>query len=291
MIRNLLVLLLLIPSLANAAAFQYGGVRFDVANTATTAGTTTLTNASKQEQRFTGTTTQTVVLPDATTLSTGYWYTISNSSTGLVSVQASGGGALAGVPAGSSLSFVLFTNSTAAGVWFPQGEPPLSVASPDSGYVNALNSLETDGLQTQVRILVGDSGSGGVAGVAPAPSAGDGAAGKYLSATGAYLVPTGTGIRGAYVECDGSSQVLASTTPSWITSVGNISGGQCIVTITGGVFSAAPFCIVSGAVNATNDVAKVSDPTTSTYLRTRAMSAASGSDSTSYNYYVMCMPQ
>lgn len=41
--------------------------------------------------------------------------------------------------------------------------------------------------------MVGDSGSGGTAGLAPAPSAGDAAAGKFLSAGGTYSVPTGSG--------------------------------------------------------------------------------------------------
>ena len=41
--------------------------------------------------------------------------------------------------------------------------------------------------------LVGDSGSGGTKGLAPAPGAGDAAANKYLKADGTWDVPTGTG--------------------------------------------------------------------------------------------------
>ncbi len=41
--------------------------------------------------------------------------------------------------------------------------------------------------------LVGDSGSGGTKGLAPAPVAGDAAAGKFLKADGSYAVPPGTG--------------------------------------------------------------------------------------------------
>lgn len=58
--------------------------------TATAAGTTTLTNASTQNQFFTGATTQTVVLPVTSTLALGFLYTIVNLSTGLVTVQSSG---------------------------------------------------------------------------------------------------------------------------------------------------------------------------------------------------------
>ena len=56
---------------------------------ATAAGTTTLTAASIYEQYFTGSTTQTVVLPVATTLTNGFQFLITNASTGVVSVQTS----------------------------------------------------------------------------------------------------------------------------------------------------------------------------------------------------------
>ncbi len=41
--------------------------------------------------------------------------------------------------------------------------------------------------------LAGDTGSGGVAGIAPAPGAGDAAAGKFLSADGTWATPSGAG--------------------------------------------------------------------------------------------------
>jgi hypothetical protein len=40
-------------------------------------------------------------------------------------------------------------------------------------------------------VLVGDSGAGGTKGLAPAPAAGDAAAGKFLKADGTYAVPSG----------------------------------------------------------------------------------------------------
>lgn len=42
--------------------------------------------------------------------------------------------------------------------------------------------------------MVGDSGAGGTKGLAPAPAAGDAAAGKFLSAGGGYTVPSGIAI-------------------------------------------------------------------------------------------------
>jgi hypothetical protein len=58
--------------------------------TATAAGTTTLTNTSSYYQLFTGSTTQTVVLPVTSTLITGWTFHIANNSTGNLTIQSSG---------------------------------------------------------------------------------------------------------------------------------------------------------------------------------------------------------
>jgi hypothetical protein len=57
------------------------------------AGTTTLTNTSARNIVVTGTTTQTIQLPDVTTLSVGWEFNIQNGSTGVVTVQSSGANA------------------------------------------------------------------------------------------------------------------------------------------------------------------------------------------------------
>jgi hypothetical protein len=84
---------------------------------ATAAGTTTLTNASPLATVFTGTTTQTVVLPDATTLTTGWAFHISNQSTGAVTIQTNGGATLWIVAGGSDLDVECTSIGTAAGTW------------------------------------------------------------------------------------------------------------------------------------------------------------------------------
>ena len=84
---------------------------------ATAAGTTTLTVSSPMTTQFTGTTTQTVVLPNATTLSVGRKFVISNRSTGSVQVNANGGGALQTMFATSQATFTLSNNGTSAGTW------------------------------------------------------------------------------------------------------------------------------------------------------------------------------
>jgi len=72
-------------------------------STATAAGTTTLDNTSTYYQLFTGSTTQTVVLPVTSTLQTGWTFHICNNSTGALTVNSSGGNLLISVIAGTTV--------------------------------------------------------------------------------------------------------------------------------------------------------------------------------------------
>ena len=85
--------------------------------TATAAGTTTLTDASTGIQFFTGTSTQTVVLPAANTLSTGRTFYIHNNSTGQVTVDANGGAQLCILNGDTNAKFTVTDVSTSAGIW------------------------------------------------------------------------------------------------------------------------------------------------------------------------------
>jgi len=87
------------------------------ATTATAAGTTALTAASAPIQQFTGTTTQTVTLPDATTLATGYQITVLNRSTGAVTVNNNGGLLQQTVPATAQTTFTCTNTGSANGTW------------------------------------------------------------------------------------------------------------------------------------------------------------------------------
>lgn len=123
-----------LAGLSATAPVTYGGgvIAFDGANnnvtlrtpifgyttTATAAGTTTLTVASTIQQFFTGTTTQTVVLPVASTMTLGMRYEISNASTDIVTVNSSGGNAVIAIPAGSSaIVTCILTSGTTAASW------------------------------------------------------------------------------------------------------------------------------------------------------------------------------
>jgi hypothetical protein len=89
----------------------------NAATTATAAGTTTLSNTSAEIQQFTGSTTQTVVLPNATTLAVGQQFFITNRSTGAVTVNMNGGALLQTMAPSSYAIFTLINNGTAAGTW------------------------------------------------------------------------------------------------------------------------------------------------------------------------------
>jgi hypothetical protein len=87
-------------------------------STATAATTTTLTVSSTFQQVFTGTTTQTVVLPVVSTLALGTEYFITNLSTGTVTVESSGTNTIQAMAANTSLLVTSnATSGTNASVW------------------------------------------------------------------------------------------------------------------------------------------------------------------------------
>jgi hypothetical protein len=85
--------------------------------TTTAAGTTVLTAASTQIQAFIGSTTQTVQLPEATTLSVGQFFTISNASSGAVTIVDNASTTLGTVTQGGAVQVLCTSNATSAGSW------------------------------------------------------------------------------------------------------------------------------------------------------------------------------
>jgi hypothetical protein len=93
-------------------------IKMGYTTTATAAGATTLTISSNYRQFFTGTTTQTIVLPVTSTLVTGIAYEIENNSTGLLTVNSSGGNLVGTIPAGVCAHAVCIgTTLTTAADW------------------------------------------------------------------------------------------------------------------------------------------------------------------------------
>ena len=107
-------------SIANLTAgrnISYNNALPGFTSTATAAGTTTLTASSTYYQRFSGSTTQTVVLPAATAMAKGQGFIIDNDSSGNLTLQDGSAGALGSVVPGMAAFVFCEDNSTTAGSW------------------------------------------------------------------------------------------------------------------------------------------------------------------------------
>jgi hypothetical protein len=103
---------------ASTSAPQALATLYGWTTTATSGGTTTLTNTSSYQQEFTGTNTHTVVLPVTSTLALGWAYEITNASTQNINVQSSGLNAIGTLtPATTAIFVVISTSGTGAASW------------------------------------------------------------------------------------------------------------------------------------------------------------------------------
>lgn len=86
--------------------------------TATSAGTLTLTAASNNQQFFTGSTTHTVVLPVASTMTVGQQFILENNSMGVVTVNSSGSNLVVAIVPGTSVKITcILASGTSAASW------------------------------------------------------------------------------------------------------------------------------------------------------------------------------
>lgn len=120
---------------------------------ATAGATTTLTVSSSKTQQFTGSSTQTCVLPNATTLTVGHSFIIVNRSSGVVTLNMNGGSLLQSMAASSVSIVTLMNNGTAAGTW-------------DNIYLAA----SAGGTVTSVSVVPGSGFSGSVATATTTPA-------------------------------------------------------------------------------------------------------------------------
>jgi hypothetical protein len=138
-------------------------------STATAAGTTTLTSASNRYQRFTGSTTQTVVLPVTSTLAEGVVYEIENASTGNLTVNSSGGNLVITIVPGVSVQCMCIgTTLTTAADWDPEynefagitgtGNVVLSSSPTVSGTLTSSGQLTTTKIVETV-VAIGNTGT------------------------------------------------------------------------------------------------------------------------------------
>jgi hypothetical protein len=180
---------------ANANARFNNTIR-NLTTTATSAGNLTLTVASAHTQQLTGSTTHTVTLPDATTLTVGHSFFITNRSTGVVTVNANGGGLIQTMAAASQLLVTVVTVGTAAGTW-------------DAGY-SITNAGSGGGTVTTVSVVNANGFNGSVSNPTTTP-----AITVSTTVTG-VLKGNGTSISAATVGTDylAPSSVVTRETPS-----------------------------------------------------------------------------
>lgn len=135
------------------------------ATTATAAGTTTLTVGSAYQQFFTGTTTQTVVLPVTSTLVLGQKFLITNASSGIVTVESSGANTVIAQSGSSSYLYTcVLTSGTTAASWYavPYSgggavTPTVTVITSGSGTF----TTPSNALYIQVKMVGGGGGGAG----------------------------------------------------------------------------------------------------------------------------------
>jgi hypothetical protein len=159
--------------------------------TATAAGTTTLTVASTTQQYFTGSTTQTVLLPVASTLTLGFQFQIINQSSGVVTVQSSGANTIQAMAQNFELVVTcILTSGTGTASWNWSYLPTKGTALPVPNGGTGATSLTTNA------ILVGN----GTGAVAPAANT--------------ILVNQNAGDHGD-ISLNGAYIGLVSSAPSW----------------------------------------------------------------------------
>jgi hypothetical protein len=228
---------------ATAVGILYGGTGKTTApagmaalmgytSTATAAGTTTLTNTSSYYQQFTGTSTQTVVLPVTSTLQTGWTFHIVNNSTGNLSVQSSGLNAVITIiPGTTSMVTCISTATTTAADW-EAGLTDFSTYTGTGAVVLGTSPVLTTpniGAATGTSLSTTGNITGGnliTAGVASAT--GNISTSNYFVGNGAFLTGISAAVSVTKIE-NGNSNVWVQT-----------PGGDVTVTA-GGVANVAVF--------------------------------------------------
>jgi hypothetical protein len=233
------------------------------------AGTTVLTNSSSGWQQVVGTTTQTIQLPNATTLYKGLAYTVANNSTGNVTIKDNAGTTIDTVVTGGTSVLVLTANGTSAGSWSAYSYIPssydFSTSTANFGTATITNATYNGntitpayggtGLTTFAaanNALYSTSSSALAAGTLPIAAGGTGNTTNTLNG-----VVYGNGTSALGVTAAGTTgQVLVATTsaaPSWsnisslaITSVSGTTNQITASTTTGAVTLSLPTSITTG---------------------------------------------
>jgi len=194
-----------------------GNTSFNAVNgtstaTATSGQTIAMNAGSAQTQKTTGTSTCTFKLPDATTLINGWIYWFNNNSTGTVTIQNNGAGAVTTVPGGGFAQLICTDNTTTNGVWDYHFEIPSNSSWGTSALT--IGALSTAGLLRTT--------SGGV--ISSAELSGD-------------------------ITTSGSNAASAAATQNNITSIPNLA---TVGTVTSGTWNATAIAIAHGGTGQTS---------------------------------------
>lgn len=110
--------------------------------------------------------------------------------------------------------------------------------------------------------------------------------------TNMVTTPTSGGVRmaSATVNCD-SGAAITQQDGSWISSIGNVSGGACAITIAAGTFSATPNCVASTYENGgtAGKMLMVGSKATSSTATNVDCTDDAGSACTSYDASIVCI--
>jgi hypothetical protein len=188
-------------------------IKMGYTTTATAAGTTTLTVASNYRQFFTGSTTQTIVLPVTSTLVTGMAYEIENNSTGLLTVNSSGGNLVGTIPAGVCAHAVCIgTTLTTAADWDWDYISTTTITGTGANVLGTAPTIASLNLTTALT-LTGASGTNG----------------QVLTSGGSSVAPTWTTISSSPTAItNGTSNVTVNSSGGSITAT---TAGTAAVTI------------------------------------------------------------
>ena len=202
--------------------------------TATAAGTTTLTNTSTYLQIFTGTLLQTIVLPVASTVQTGWTFKIVNNSTQTLTVNSSGGNTVGSILTGMTATVIcVLASGTTAASWNYKNDGFPSVTGTSSSVVLSVSPTITGAMTfsgaTTSNSVFGSAITTGTIGIG-------GTAGTGTITVGQSTVSQTTNIQ-AGATASGSTKTIALGTSGLAGSTTNISigstTGTSITTING----------------------------------------------------------
>ena len=218
--------------------------------TPTAAGTTTLTVSSTQLQFFTGATTQTVVLPVASTLTAGQRFEIHNNSTGSITVNSSGANLVATVLGNTTTVFTcILTSGTTAASWDAdiQGfTTSLSVAQGGTGATT----------QTAYAVLAGGTTSTG----AYQSIASVGTTGQVLTSNGAGALPTFQAAGGGFATGTRMSFQQTAAPTGWTKDTTAGINDSILRLVTGSVSSGGSVAFSTWAAQTADGATTLSTP-------------------------------